>query len=258
MKEQLVGKRILVVDDEVVVLGAVGKALRKTDYIIDSVESAEEALNLLCRTSYDLVITDLMMPGVDGLELMRRVRDAGSSAQIIMITGYPTIQTAMKAKKLGAFDYVTKPFTRQELVSVVVRALRKGAMGAAEAESLGAPKPTDDIYFLPEHSWAKIEPDKTARIGMARTFAFTIGGVLNLKLPALGDLLEQGRMCVVVGAEGGVEHHLNSPLSGRVVELNQQVLTEPGVAASAPEGTGWLLRIVPSSLEKELHNLAPG
>ncbi len=248
-------KRILVVDDEVVVLGAVGKALQKTDCTIDSVTSAEEALDLLRRTSYDLVITDLMMPGVDGLEFMLRARATGSSAQVIMLTGYPTIQTALKAKRLGAFDYVTKPFTKQELVSVVVRALRKGAMGSAEAGSPGTQKPAGDLYFLPEHSWARIEPDKTVRIGMARAFTSTVGGVTEFKLPKENDLLEQGRMCVVVRAEDGVEHHLHSPLSGRVIEVNQLVLRDPGLAVRDPEGTGWLLRLAANHLDRELYNL---
>ena len=255
MKEESKGKRILVVDDEVVVLGAVGKALRKTDWIIDFVESAEAALDLLKRTSYNLVITDLMMPGVDGLELMQRLRDSGSSAQVIMLTGYPTIQTALRAKRLGAFDYVTKPFTRQELISVVVRALRKGELGTAKFESPRERKPEDDLYFLPEHSWARVEGDRTARIGMSKTFASTVGGISKLKFPAENDLLDQGRMCIVVCAEDGVEHHLYSPLSGRVIELNQEVLTDPALAGRDPEGTGWLLRLTPNHLERELPSL---
>src|SRR4030066_364286 len=111
-------KHILVVDDDEVVRGAVCKGLRPDNYAIDTAQSADEALKLLSESSYRLVITDLMMPGMDGLELLQRIHDMGAKSETIMITGYPTIQTALRAKRLGAFEYVTKPFTRQELRGV--------------------------------------------------------------------------------------------------------------------------------------------
>ena len=128
-------KHILVVDDDEVVLGAVCKALRPDKYAIDTAQSADEALKLLLESSYRVVITDLMMPGMDGLELLQRIHDMGAKSESIMITGYPTIQTALRAKRLGAFEYVTKPFTRQELRSVVVRGLRRVGGGDAGAGS---------------------------------------------------------------------------------------------------------------------------
>src|SRR3989337_3575900 len=142
-------KDILVVDDDKVVLGAVCKALRPDNYAIDTAQSADEALKLLSESSYRLVITDLMMPGMDGLELLQRIRDLGAKSETIMITGYPTIQTALRAKRLGAFEYVTKPFTRQELRSVVVRGLRR------VGEELPEPGPVvtgtgQPVYSLPQ------------------------------------------------------------------------------------------------------------
>jgi CheY-like chemotaxis protein/glycine cleavage system H lipoate-binding protein len=250
-------KRILVVDDEAVVLGAVSKALSRTDCSVETAGSAEEALELIGGASFDVVITDLMMPGIDGLQLMQRLRDSGCPAQTIMITGYPTIQTALRAKRLGAFEYVTKPFTRQELVSVVVRALRRGSYSAGAAEAPDAHDQAAGLYRIPGHSWARIEGDRTARIGMARGFAATVGEVVELDIPSQNDVMEQGRMCVTVRARDGVEHYLHSPLTGRVLELNQSVLQDPGLAARDPEGEGWILRLAPYDLEKELQNLSP-
>src|SRR3972149_6860701 len=137
-------KHILVVDDDEVVLGAVCKALRPDHYAIDTAQSADEALKLLSESSYGLVITDLMMPGMDGLELLRRIQDMGAKSETIMITGYPTIQTALRAKRLGAVEYVTKPFTRQELRSVVVRGLRRvrrGVRPVPDPHSRSIPSP---------------------------------------------------------------------------------------------------------------------
>jgi DNA-binding response OmpR family regulator len=250
-------KRILVVDDEAVVLGAVSKALRKTDYHIDTVQSSEEALDRLSEASYDVVLTDLMMPGIDGLGLMQRMRDMGADTQTIMITGYPTIKTALRAKRIGAFEYVTKPFTRQELLSVVVRALRRGDSELTRSKESASSISTGTVYFLPEHAWVKLEPDRTARIGMAPEFASTVGEVVDLELPDEDALIEQGRYCVVVRAEDGVEHYLHAPLSGRVVEVNRELQEDPELAVRDPGGEGWLLRVEPQDPDREIENLVP-
>jgi glycine cleavage system H protein len=92
---------------------------------------------------------------------------------------------------------------------------------------------------------------------MARGFAATVGEVVELDIPSQNDVMEQGRMCVTVRARDGVEHYLHSPLTGRVLELNQSVLQDPGLAARDPEGEGWILRLAPYDLEKELQNLSP-
>jgi DNA-binding response OmpR family regulator len=248
------GKRILVVDDEVEVLGAVSRALRKTDCAIDTAGSAEEALRLMADNSYHVVITDLMMPETDGLGLMNALREMGSVAETIVITGYPAVESALRAKQLGAFEYVTKPFTRQEILSVVVRALRK-----SEEKSLGsadiASKSLQKVYLIPDHSWARMESDRTVRVGMARALASTVGEAVDLELPGEGDLIEQGRMCVVVRADDGVEHYINAPLSGRVLEVNERLEEDAELALRDPEGEGWLLRLEPQDPEKEIAHL---
>jgi DNA-binding response OmpR family regulator len=251
-------KRILVVDDEEVVLESVRKALRKDDFKIDTIQKAEGAMRLLESRTYDVVITDLMMPGMDGLELLQKINDLTDRKQkTIMITGYPTIKTALQAKRLGAFEYVTKPFTRQELRSVVVRAIRSRR---GEVYPAGSPKsrnPSMPVYYIPEHSWVGVEPSGTVRVGMARAFAEVIGEVAELRLPEEEHLLEQGRLCAVVLAADGVEHTLHAPMSGRVLEVNQTVVDDTSLARRDPEGDGWLLRMTPEDPEKEIQELMP-
>jgi CheY-like chemotaxis protein/glycine cleavage system H lipoate-binding protein len=251
------GERVLVIDDEKVVLDAIRRILRQSDLEIDTAQSAAAALELLATSSYKLVITDLMMPGMDGLQLLRHLRDSGVKTAAIMITGYPSIQTALYAKQLGAFEYVTKPFTRQELRSVVIRAIRAEAVGGPQAEPVSPSVAGVPIYYLPAHSWAKIEPDGTVRLGMARTFALTVGEIARLQLPGRGDLVEQGRECAVVQATDGVDHSVHSPLSGTVLEINTDVLDNPSLASRDPEHVGWLLRLMPKDLDAELPNLSP-
>ncbi len=243
---------VLVVDDEEVVLGAVRMALRHDDLDIDTVQSAAEALALLASRPYALVITDLMMPGVDGLGLLQRIREMGLHSRTIMITGYPTIQTALRARRLGAFEYVTKPFTGQELRSVVVRALRT----PQKAERSAAPVETSaPVWYIPDHAWVRLEPDGSARVGVTNKFAAAVGEIVSLEVPAAGDLVEQGRACALIRASDAVEHSFYCPLSGRVLEVNQTVLGDPRLVESNPEDAGWLFRLAPLHAEREIPNL---
>jgi len=244
---------VLVVDDDAVILDAVRKALRHDDLEIDTVESAADALARLAERPYRLVITDLMMPGIDGLGLLGRIKDAGLDARTIMITGYPTIQSALQARRLGAFEYVTKPFTRQELRSVVVRALR------APQTAKGSPAHTvTPDWYIPNHAWVRLEPDGTALVGVAWRLAAAVGEITALELPAAGDWLEQGRICALIRASDSVEHSFYCPLSGRVVEVNRAVVDDPRLVNSSSEAAGWLFRLTPLRPEEETANLVRG
>lgn len=246
-------ERVLVVDDEEVVLNAVRKALRLDDLEVDTVQTAEEALSRLAGGGYSLVITDLMMPGLDGLELLRRIQGTERPPKAIMITGYPTIRSALLARRLGAFEYVTKPFTRQELRSAVVRALRE-----ASGPEQKVPPATEGNWYIPNHAWVRLEPDGRARVGLAHRFADALGEIAGVRLPAAGELVEQGRSCATIHASDNVDHFVYCPLSGRVLESNRAVEQDPGLIRLHPEGQGWLFRLEALDPERETPNLLRG
>ncbi len=120
---------ILVVDDSDLSLKQVGKFLNKTKYSIKLAEGAPEALSLIENNFFDIVITDKNMPGLygpsdeGGMELLKHIQDNYTTTEVIMMTGYASIETAIKAMKLGAFDYLIKPFTQQELLDSINRLL---------------------------------------------------------------------------------------------------------------------------------------
>ncbi len=117
--------RILVVDDQRATLEVVERNLGSRGYSVLTATAVMHALQLLESTAVDLVITDLKMPGASGLELVRHVRENLPDTEIVMITGYPSIEGAVEAVKSGAEDYLTKPFTDEELFAAVERALEK-------------------------------------------------------------------------------------------------------------------------------------
>jgi DNA-binding NtrC family response regulator len=118
-------ERILAVDDSADTLEVLQRNLRSKGYQVFTAPGVEDAIRILEQTAVDLVITDLKMPRVSGLDLVRHVRENLKNTEVMMITGYPSIGGAVDAVKTGAEEYLAKPFTDEELFSAVGRALEK-------------------------------------------------------------------------------------------------------------------------------------
>lgn len=111
--------RILAVDDEAVILDSFRKILVLAGYNVDTVESGPEALTLVKSHDYEFVFTDLKMPEMDGVDVVKAVKHLKPAIEVAVITGYATIETAVACMQYGAVDYVQKPFTEDELVDFV-------------------------------------------------------------------------------------------------------------------------------------------
>ena len=114
--------RVLVVDDERPTRLLMEKELPRAGCAVVSAESGEKALEHLQGQDFDVVLLDLKMPGMGGMEALRRIREAGAAAEVVVLTGHPDVQTAIEAMKLGAYDYLTKPFKLAEVEEVLRRA----------------------------------------------------------------------------------------------------------------------------------------
>ncbi len=115
--------KILVIDDEKVVGDSLRRTLHGEGYEIDTAESGQEGLRKARRESFDLIIVDLKMPDIDGLDVIKRIKEEQPDVMMVMITGYSTVDSATEALKTGAFDYLPKPFTPDEISGVVQKAL---------------------------------------------------------------------------------------------------------------------------------------
>src|SRR5499427_9346896 len=115
--------RILVVDDEKVIREILADFLNMEGYVVHTVEDGAEALKELHRRSYNLVISDLKMPNMGGLELIQRITEEGLPVLTVIMTGFGTVETAIEAMKKGAYDYILKPFKVEEVVHIVQRGL---------------------------------------------------------------------------------------------------------------------------------------
>jgi len=117
--------RILIVDDEEIVVRSCLRILGGGDYAVESAQDGWEALKKIEEDHFDVLVLDIMMPKIGGLEVLQRVKESHPDIDVIMITGLSQIETAVKAMKLGAFDYLPKPFDPDELKLVVQRALER-------------------------------------------------------------------------------------------------------------------------------------
>jgi DNA-binding NtrC family response regulator len=125
---------ILVVDDVQDTLEVLRRNLESASFTVRTATSVSQAVSILEEEPVNLVITDLKMPKVSGIDLVRHVRDNYRGTEVILITGYPTVRTAVEAVKLGAEEYLSKPFSERELLATVRRALEKQASERAPDE----------------------------------------------------------------------------------------------------------------------------
>jgi nitrogen regulation protein NR(I) len=141
-------KQILVVDDEANLRRVLSAQLSREGYEVHVAEDGEAALNLLRENHIDLVITDLRMPKVDGMDLLRAALRDDPTRPVLMMTAHGTVETAVEALKTGAFDYLTKPFDQQEVRIIVKKALRTRELASHDASREGArDEPTSGARF---------------------------------------------------------------------------------------------------------------
>jgi len=117
--------KILAIDDELIILESCNRILSEGGYNVQTAQAGIEGLKRLSGEKFDIVLTDLKMPDISGMEVLKQIMESYPDIVVIMITGYSTVQTAVEAMKLGAYDYVPKPFTPEELEEAVNGALEK-------------------------------------------------------------------------------------------------------------------------------------
>jgi DNA-binding NtrC family response regulator len=111
--------KILVIDDEDIVRLSCSRTLVPEGYELKMAKNGSEGLKILEGEVFDLVLTDLKMPNMDGIEVLGTIKERWPKTDVVIVTGYQTVETAVKAIKLGAFDYIEKPFTPDTLIATV-------------------------------------------------------------------------------------------------------------------------------------------
>lgn len=155
---------ILLVDDQKSLRRSLSLMLQGAGFETEEAESGEEALRHLAGRNYDLVITDLRMDGLSGIDLLREIKQGNPKLPVIIITAYGSIDSAVDAMRLGAFDYLTKPFREQDILEKIHASQTVVAAGPAPSEDVERPRQVDDIVAeAPQMRATLIKAERIAR-----------------------------------------------------------------------------------------------
>lgn len=205
--------RILAVDDEEVILDSFRKILVLDGYSVDTVQTGEEVLGLIQKHHYDFLFVDIKMPGMDGVEVTKSAKYLRPDIDVIIITGYASVETAVETMKFGAMDYVEKPFTEDELLEFVKKSLikrqervKKELKPKVNIVSLDDYEQLSDsdfiipggVFISEGHCWANLEEDGSVKVGMDDFAKKLIGKIDSVELPNLGMEAKVGQPLFIV------------------------------------------------------------
>ena len=251
-------KNILIVDDEEVVISSVIKIASLEGFSIIGVNDASTAFEKIDKTDFDLIISDIMMPKTDGFKFLAELEAKRISTPLIMTTGYTTIENAVQSLYHGAIDFIPKPFTVDEMISVLNRGIRYGALKKAQNSGSAILVPGPAKYFrLGYSSWMNKEPDGSVMVGATDLFVKTLGQVKNVEMYFPNGILIQASPGIKIIAEDGLIHQLFSPLSGTIIDRNENLIDDPTLLEKDPYFEGWIYRIIPTEFDYEMKLLIP-
>lgn len=264
--------KILCVDDEAVILDSFRKILVLDGYSVDTVESGKEALHLIQAHHYDFLFTDLKMPEMDGVDVAKSVKHLRPDIDVIIITGYATVESAVEVMKFGAMDYVQKPFTEDELLDFTKKSLFKrqerikkqllpkvhiSHLSGEEYFNSGEFAIPGGVFISKDHCWVGIDQDGNAKIGIDDFAKKLIGKIDDVEFPNLGMnvkvdqplfSIKQGRRHVTFG----------SPISGNVTSINNFLEEDLDSLEISPYEQNWICKIDAENLDTELRQLNIG
>lgn len=256
--------KILVIDDEPVIVESVVRLCSSEGMEVDGVLDAKEALKKIERYNYELIITDIMMPEMDGFQFLSTIRRMNIQTPVIITTGYSTVENAVKSLSEGAIDFLPKPFTFEELISCAQRGLKYGQIlknilaknkpGQFNDEFVPCPV---SYYRLGYNTWIRPDMDGSAKTGVTDLFLKIIGSVKQVQLFQPDEEILQGNMCAQIETDAGLIHTVLAPLSGRIMQRNEALISEPSLLEKDPFFEGYIYRVLPSHLEKEMSQLIP-
>jgi CheY-like chemotaxis protein len=263
---------ILAVDDEPVVLDSLRRILVLDGFSVDTVESGPEALSLVQRRDYDFLFTDLKMPDMDGVAVVKAVNHLRPDTDIAVITGFATIETAVETMKHGAVAYVQKPFTPDELTefanSLLIKREARLEAQRRPVVHLVAPALAESLAerefcvpggaFLSEgHVWVRVEPDGDVRVGLDDFARKALGTIDGIELPGEGTTVRRGEPLFAV-RRGSRTIHFAAPLAGSVRQINGALGGDTARLSKSPYDRGWVCLMQPADLPAALRTLRIG
>jgi DNA-binding response OmpR family regulator len=237
---------ILIVDDEKAVRESLEEILKMEDYRVETVASGEEALERINEEEFNLVLLDLKMPGIDGVEVMRQISRYAHDAKVIILTGHGTLESAIEALRLGAEDYMLKPYESAAILDSIGRALSKNAQKKRkellieqlessldqlkDVEGITTPEmPARRVITLPQGIMVDLERREMWRGGERAHLTPTEGKLLSVFLENRGRVMSHKEIVFLVQGYETTEWEAPEVLRPMISRLRKKLSTFPDV-----------------------------
>jgi DNA-binding response OmpR family regulator/glycine cleavage system H lipoate-binding protein len=240
---------LLVVDDEEAICEGCRRIFSHQGFEVQKCNDANQGLSLATHGDYAAVLLDVKMPEMDGLHFLELLRKAKPTMPVVLMTGYPSIPNAASAVRLGASDYVTKPFTPEEISQAVHRMLHASLNPATAAVVTEAPLPGSPVRFYQE-AWYQLNREGVARVGVQLNRP-GVTKIESIRLPGIGEVVHQGLPLAAVTVAGQAPRIIPAPLSGVVASVNDALANDPSPILADPCGDGWIACLCPTRLAEE-------
>jgi len=254
-------RKLLVVDDEEVVCQACRRIFSRQGFQVETNTDARQGLVKATENDYAIILLDIKMPNMDGIQFLERLRQKKPDVPVLIITGYPSIPNAAAAMRLGACDYVTKPFTSEEVTWAMQRVLNmqhvlndEGESVAQEREAVVNAMANIETLFWDE-SWVQLAVDGSALVGVALP-GLHGASITGVRMARIGEVVYQGLPLAGVSISGKPMLIVPSPISGVVAGINPLLAHRPQLLANDPCGEGWIAGVC-ATRHEEMTNCKP-
>jgi CheY-like chemotaxis protein/glycine cleavage system H lipoate-binding protein len=240
--------KILVLDDDPVVNLSCKRILGAEGYHITTVDRGEEALKKLTKEDFDLLISDVKLPDISGMTVVKEARVIKPQTDVVIITGYPTLEDAKESTRLGASEYIEKPFTPDFMINVAKKLfdergwiLRKAFIDEFRDYVVPLRDQDNPMLFYKEGTWARPYEKGLWEIGCDLRYWFLTGNLMYVDFMKDKENLQAGEPFAKIYSSTGKSNDLLSPMSGEIREINKKANDVMCALIKDHLSEGWLL-----------------
>ncbi len=240
--------RILVLDDDPVVTLSCRRILGAEGYRITTVERGENALNKLAKEDFDLLISDIRLPDISGMEVLKEARIIKPQTDVIIITGYPTLEDAKESINLGAFQYIEKPFTPDFMSNAAKKIfdqrgwiLRQAYIDEFRDSVVALRDRENPVIFYKEGTWARPSKEGLWEIGCDLRYWLLSGNLMYVEFIKDINRIQAGQAFAKIYASSGESSDLLSPMNAEIREYNTKANDVMCALLKDHLSEGWLL-----------------
>ncbi len=250
--------KILVLDDDPVVTLSCKRILGAEGFNIITVDKGEDAIKKVSNEEFDLLISDVRLPDMNGISVLRETKIVQPKLDVVIITGYPTLEEAKESVRLGAFEFIEKPFTPDFMLNVARKVfdtrgwiLRKAFIDDFRNEIVNLRDTQNPVIFYKEGTWARPLKDNIWEVGCDARYWLLAGQLAAIELNQNLRTIMAGESFGRILSGSGQSDDLIAPMTGRVIEINHHANTAMSALVRDNLSEGWLLwlaRIEPIAL----------